>query len=61
MTNFPEYKEYLERTLISNYTDDLKIFLCKMLRQIEYLRNLPENILIHIAFLMMPEHRLPGS
>ena len=32
-----------------------------MLRQIEYFRGLPENIIIQIAFLMTPEHRLPGT
>ena len=61
LQNYPDYRKYLETMLIANYDDDLKIFLTKTLRQLDYLKNIDEPTLIHIAFTMSPEHRKAGS
>lgn len=53
MVEYTEWRKYLEESIISYYTDDVKIFLTSVLRRIHYLKELPDRILNHIAFLMI--------
>ena len=61
VSNFPDYKSYLEKVVIRNYDDSLKIFLVHSLRKIEWLKEVPDETLMHIAYLMNPTHRAAGD
>lgn len=47
--------------MITNYDDNLKIFLVKALKKVEYFKNLDDATLVNVAHLMVPEHREKGT
>ena len=49
----PIFKKYLKQQILSNYDDELRIFLVTCLQQIDYLKGLDEDILIHISMNMV--------
>ena len=51
----PEFTQYLKDRILKTYDDDLKVFLMRAFEHIDYLRNLPEEILAHLAFCMEAE------
>ena len=61
MNNYPEFRNYIEKNVITNYDDNLKIFLIKALKKVEYLKHLDDSTLVNVANLMSPVHREVGS
>ena len=47
--------------IVNIYDDDLKLFLVASLRKIDYLANVPEEILIQLAYNCEPEIKEKGS
>ena len=48
----PELETYLKERILRTYDDDLKVFLMEAFNHIDYLHDLPNEILLHIAFSM---------
>ena len=48
-------KDYLIRNIMKTYDDELRIFLVTCLKKVDYLQNLPEEILVHISMQMVAE------
>lgn len=46
-------KRYLQQNILLNYDDELRLFLVSCLRQVDYLSQFDENILLHLAFSMV--------
>ena len=46
---------------IQRYDDEIKLFLVKALRQVEYLKEVDEEILIHLAFMMNSKKHKKGD
>ena len=59
--NFPEFKRYLKRDCQIKYDDDIKLFLMKTLRKIDYLKDATPEILLSLAFSCNTEIREKGS
>ena len=49
---YPEFTSYLKDRIVRTYDDDLKVFLTEAFYHIDYLRGLPSEILVHLAFCM---------
>lgn len=50
---YPNFKKQLIKNIFINYDDELRIFLVQILRQISYLKNISEEILIHLSMSMV--------
>ena len=48
----PEFTSYLKDRILRSYDDDLKVFLMEAFHHIDYLRGMPNDILVHLAFCM---------
>ena len=48
----PELTDYLKVRILRSYDDDLKVFLMQAFNNIDYLQNMPNEILVHLAFCM---------
>ena len=59
--NYPVFEKYLLSRIPYTYTDELRLFLVKSLRQVPYLKDIQESVLIEIAFNMEVEYSEPGT
>lgn len=50
--DYPEFEKYLKERHLRTYTDDLTRILVDTLANIDYLRDMPRDILTHLAFCM---------
>ncbi len=61
LDEFPEMRTHVIENQIQKYDDELKLFLVKALRQIDYLQEVDEEILIHLAFMMNSKKHKAGD
>lgn len=47
-----EFTSYLKERILKTYDDDLKVFLMEAFNHVDYLKGLPDEILVHLAFCM---------
>lgn len=50
---YPNFKLQLIKNIHINYDDELRIFLVSILREISYLKNVAEEVLIHLSMSMV--------
>lgn len=55
MANHPIYKSYLVKKVMKTYDDELRIFLVTCLRKIDYLKDIDDEILTHLALQTIVE------
>ena len=55
LRDFPDFKNHLKHDIVHIYDDDLKLFLTATLRKIDYLAKVPEEILVELAYVCVPE------
>jgi CRP-like cAMP-binding protein len=53
LANHASYKQYLIKNIMKSYDDELRIFLVSCLREIDYLANVPEEVLVHMSMTMV--------
>lgn len=52
MANHPIYKSYLVKQVMKTYDDELRIFLVNCLKSIDYLKDIDDEVLTHLALNM---------
>ena len=50
--DFPEYEKCLKQHVVAKYWDPRICFIAEMIKQVEYLEKLPDNILFDLIFSM---------
>ena len=55
LANFPIVKKFLVKRATREYDDEQRLFLVTCLKQIDYLKGIPEEILTHLAIHMTAE------
>ena len=53
MQNYPSFSRHLIRNIQDNYDDEIRMFLVSCLRKIDYLKNIKDEILTHLAISMV--------
>jgi len=61
LRDFPDFKNHLKNDIVKIYDDDLKLFLTNALRKIDYLANVPDEILVQLAYVCNFEIKEKGS
>ena len=55
IANHSVLKNFLVKNILANYDDELRIFLTSCLKEISYLSNLSEEIIVHISMMMIAD------
>ena len=55
IANHTVLKNFLVKNILANYDDELRIFLTSCLKEISYLSNLSEEIIVHISMMMIAD------
>jgi len=50
LRDFVDFKQHLKNEVVKIYDDDLKLFLISCLKKIDYLAEVPQEILCQIAY-----------
>lgn len=61
VTKYPIYKRFLIQNILLLYDDELRLFLVNCLKTVDYLRDISEEILVHIAMHMIAFQGDKGS
>jgi hypothetical protein len=54
VAEYPEYEECMKEYIRTKYKDDKIIFLIEMLKRVDYLRDVSEEIIYEIMFSLQP-------
>jgi len=60
MNDHPLFEQHMKNDIVKTYDDDLKLFLMNALKRVDYLKDVSDEILVHLAYSCVPEIKEKG-
>jgi len=61
LRDYPDFKSQIKTDIVKLYDDDVKLFLIHAFRKVDYMKDVPEEILVNLAYLCNAEIKEKGS